>query len=479
MATDTQISLIGHTIGHLRIVSEIGRGGMGIVYLAEHIKLQRRFAVKSLAPELTQKSQFRDRFYQEARNQALLDHPNIVQATDFFDTDGQFFLVMENVDGEDLGTLIRTEGKLPEKQALRIIKGVLEGLNFAHKKGIIHRDIKPSNILLDSDGRPRITDFGIAILVGDERLTQTGVTVGSPWYMSPEQIIHPQDIDHRSDVYSAGILLYEMLTGEVPFDGETDYSIKNQQINSAPPDPIQKNPDLNPELAKIVLKTIRKDPADRFQGCEDFFKAIEDLEKIIVPVSPKRWLLWTLTAIALVSIGATVYLRFFQPPVVIEGDKSKIVIVPQNSKKEVERQHKMAFNLIRSASEKALSICREFENAQKKRDSLPAAQALGDTQLIDDLNTQIRDHKRNIGKAISSYNDFISQLDKLKEEIVNIEFEKYGRYLKQQQSFEQISRTRSLKNHYNRYMTNRKSVNRKMMLRACGYSGEKHKKPIF
>src|SRR5262245_38000794 len=143
--------MIGKTLGNLRIISQLGAGGMGVVYLAEHVKLGKRFAVKSLSSALSNNPHFRERFYREATNQALLDHPNIVQVTDFFDKDGKFFLVMEYVDGQDLSKLIKARGKLKEKDALSILRDVLSGLKFAHGKGMIHRDIKPSNILIDKN----------------------------------------------------------------------------------------------------------------------------------------------------------------------------------------------------------------------------------------------------------------------------------------------------------------------------------------
>jgi formylglycine-generating enzyme required for sulfatase activity/tRNA A-37 threonylcarbamoyl transferase component Bud32 len=268
--------IIGMTIGNLRIISEIGKGGMGTVYLAENVNLKKRFAVKSLHPALTQDPQFRERFYQEGLNQALLDHPNIVQVTDFIDENGQFLLVMEYVDGQSLSQVIKAKGKFEEREALSIFKQVLEGLDYAHRQGVINRDIKPSNILIDKNSRVRITDFGIAILVGTERLTATGATVGTPWYMSPEQILHPRDMDHRSDVYSAGIVLYEMLTGDVPFDGETEFEIKNKQVHSPPPDPRQKNPEISPRMAEITLKALEKDPSNRFEGCHQFLNAANE-----------------------------------------------------------------------------------------------------------------------------------------------------------------------------------------------------------
>jgi len=270
--------MIGKTIGNLRIVKELGKGGMGVVYLAEHMRLDKKFAVKSLSPELTQDPLFRERFYHEAKNQSQLDHVNIVQATDFFEDYDQFFLVMEYVDGMALSELIQQKGKLSKAEALPILRDVLAGLGFAHSKGIIHRDIKPANIMISRDGRARIMDFGIAILAGEKRLTGTGRNIGSPWYMSPEQIARPKEIDYRSDIYSLGVVLFEMLTGIVPFDGETEFSVHNQHINAPPPDPLTLNPAIGEGCSRIILRALAKSPDQRFQSCKEFWQEIKACE---------------------------------------------------------------------------------------------------------------------------------------------------------------------------------------------------------
>ncbi len=281
--------MIGKTIGNYKIISEIGKGGMGVVYSAEHINLGRCVAVKCLAPSSILNRQLHERFYQEARNQAKLQHPNIVQVTDLFEQDGLFFLVMEYVNGQGLDDIIKNRGKLSEQESLPIFKDVLTGLNFAHSKGIIHRDVKPSNILVDRDGRAKILDFGISVQTGDRRLTITGTDVGTACYMSPEQITRPRNIDHRSDVYSAGILLYEMLTGVVPFDSDTDsdYEIKEKHCRLQVPDPIQKNTRISKQLAGLILKALEKNPDNRFSGCGEFESYIEAYEKEKIPLTPK------------------------------------------------------------------------------------------------------------------------------------------------------------------------------------------------
>src|SRR5215467_12717926 len=380
--------MIGKTIRSFRIVSEIGKGGMGVVYLAEHVELPKRFAIKSLSKSLNSDPQFRSRFYEEAQKQAILDHPNIVQVTDFFEAEGQFFLVMEFVDGQDLGELIRTKGKLPEHEALPIFQDILRGLAFAHSKGVIHRDVKPSNVLIDSQGRARIMDFGIAILAGagDKRVTATGVTVGSPCYMSPEQIQRPRQLDSRTDIYSLGIVLYEMLAGDVPFNGETDFIVQNQQIHTPPPNLHQSNSEISEELAKMVSKAMAKNPAERFQNCTEFLQCIQEYERGRIQQPSWRWqktLLWGLAAMLLVSLGIVIIMNSKKPP----------SFGGQNNDGPMQSQ--IAYNLVQTASEKALMICRELDRVELKRQGLEPARQIG-SSTEDALKKQIEDIDKNI-----------------------------------------------------------------------------------
>ena len=445
--------MIGKTIRSFRIVSEIGEGGMGVVYLAEHLELPKRFAIKSLSKSLSSDPQFRNRFYGEAQKQAILDHPNIVQVTDFFEAEGQFFLVMEFVDGQDLGKLIRAKGKLPEHEALPIFQDILRGLAFAHSKGVIHRDVKPSNVLIDSQGRARIMDFGIAILAGagEKRVTATGAAVGSPWYMSPEQIQRPRELDLRTDIYSLGIVLYEMLAGDVPFNGETDFSVQEQQIHEPPPNLRQKHPEISEELAETVLKAMAKNPAGRFQNCTEFLQRIQEYEikQRPIPVAPRKLqkpLLWGLAAMLVVSLGIKTFidLRPSPPPITTAPG---VVTVPVPDDKAVQQ---IAYNLIQTASEKALMICRELERVELKRKGLELAGQI-DSATMDALKKQIEDIDKNIGDAMPVYGDLIGRLAGLNNSVVDTEFEDYTQSLTKKSSFSQIPLTRMMKHHYERY----------------------------
>jgi len=255
-----------------KIISQIGKGGMSFVYTAEHITLKRKFAIKKLADHLTHAPGFKERFQKEGLAQAQLQHDNIVQVVDSFEDEDSFYLVMDYINGESLDNKIKRLGKLPQNDAINYVQDILDALNYAHERKIIHRDIKPSNIIISEQNKAKLLDFGIAIMIGDVRLTSTGMNIGTPLYMSPEQINKPKSVDHRSDVYSVGIVLYEMLTGKIPFDGETDYSIKEQHVNKAVPPPKEINPGISQELNTIIMKALEKNPDNRFRGCGDFLE---------------------------------------------------------------------------------------------------------------------------------------------------------------------------------------------------------------
>jgi serine/threonine protein kinase len=264
--------MIGQTISHYKILEELGRGGMGVVYRAHDTKLERDVALKFLPPHLSASEQDKTRFVQEARAAATLDHPNICTIHSIEEHEGpafpgapavkQLFIVMQFVDGEVLRERIKG---MSLKQAIEIGIQVAEGLAAAHDKGVVHRDIKPENIMVRKDGIAQIMDFGLAKLKGVSRLTKEGSTVGTAGYMSPEQI-QGQDADHRSDIFSLGVLLYEMLTGQLPFKGvhETAIAYEIVNVDAAPPSAL--NGEIEPELDRIVLECLEKDPAERSQS---------------------------------------------------------------------------------------------------------------------------------------------------------------------------------------------------------------------
>ncbi len=274
-------------IGSYDISGLLGEGGMGVVYLGVQPHLGRRVAIKALAVELTRQPGFKERFMAEARAQALLHHPNIVTIYDLIEDGGGYFIVMEYVRGASL------EGMLRERQgaalevgpALALFRQMLAGLDYAHSRGVIHRDVKPANVLVDEARCLKLTDFGIALLIGDKRLTSSQSTVGTPVYMSPEQILRPREVDHRTDVYSAAIVLYEMLAGRPPFDGPTEYAIKKLQVESSLPDLREQRPDVPVCVAEAIAVALRKEPGDRFSSAGEFLRALDGVA-VVTPAPP-------------------------------------------------------------------------------------------------------------------------------------------------------------------------------------------------
>jgi eukaryotic-like serine/threonine-protein kinase len=265
-------------VGQYRIEAPIGRGGMGVVYRGVHDHLGRPVAVKALAPELTQQPEFKERFFAEAKTQARLQHPNIVGVYDLIEDGGEFFIVMELVDGQGLEERLKASAGqgLELQEAFAIFSQMLTALDHAHSEGVIHRDIKPSNVLITETGRVKLTDFGIALLIGDKRLTASQSAIGTPTYMSPEQIVRPRSVDHRADLYSAAVVFFEMLAGQPPFDDETEYGIKKLHVEAPPPDLSILNPDLPPGVAHAVATALAKDPDDRFASAGLFLKALQE-----------------------------------------------------------------------------------------------------------------------------------------------------------------------------------------------------------
>jgi serine/threonine-protein kinase len=265
-------------VSSYRLEAEIAHGGMGIVYRGVHTVFDQVVAIKAIFPELTVNPELRQRFMNEAKIQYKLQHPNIVQLREFLIDQGKFYIVMEYIDGETLAQHLRQLGRpMLAGEAVPIFHQALEGLGFAHAHGVIHRDIKPSNIMLTRDGVVKLTDFGIARALGTAKLTRTGTALGTPAYMSPEQI-QGTKLDHRTDIYSMGITLYEMLTGRVPFerpiDSDSDFSILTAHINQSPTPPSQHVADIPLFLEAAILKALEKRPENRFASCQEFQAAI-------------------------------------------------------------------------------------------------------------------------------------------------------------------------------------------------------------
>ncbi len=263
--------------GRYRVLRPLGTGGMASVYLAEDLRLGRRVAVKILHEQFASDPSFVARFEGEGRMAAALSHPNIVQIYDVGHDNDRRYIVMEYVEGETLKETVARQGALPVPRALAIIGGVLSALEFAHAHNLIHRDIKAQNILLTRDGAVKVTDFGIAREVGGgaaPTLTATGMIIGTAQYFSPEQA-QGRPATAQSDVYSAGVVLYEMLTGRLPFEGDNPFAVAMQQINGVPPRPTRLNAAIPPAVEAVVLRALAKDPTARFASARDMKAAVD------------------------------------------------------------------------------------------------------------------------------------------------------------------------------------------------------------
>lgn len=260
-------------IGSYEIREVLGRGGMGTVYRALDPMVNREVALKVINPELSQNNLLMKRFRNEAIAMARLNHPNIVTLYNFFSEGDLHYMVMEYVTGESLSKIISEERGLHWERALSIFTQMVEAIVFAHEQGIIHRDIKPSNVLIQPNGTVKITDFGIAKVLGGEELTRAGATLGTSRYMSPEQI-RGEPIGISSDIYSLGVTLYEMVTGSVPFPGNSDFEIQRGHLEFLPPPPQQLNPDIPGEVEAAILKSLEKKPRDRFPSARHFLVAL-------------------------------------------------------------------------------------------------------------------------------------------------------------------------------------------------------------
>jgi serine/threonine-protein kinase len=253
--------------GRYQILRKLGAGGMANVYLAEDQELGRRVAIKILNDRHANDEQFVERFRREAKNAAALSHPNIVSIYDRGEAEGTYYIAMEYLDGRSLKELILSRGDAPVAVVVEYARQILSALRFAHRHGIVHRDIKPHNVLVDGEGRVKVTDFGIA-RAGTSQMTEAGSIVGTAQYLSPEQA-RGGDVDQRSDLYSLGVLMYEMLTGEVPFSGDTPVEIAMKHLSQTPVPPSAKRHDVPRELDMVVMRSLAKDPEDRYQTADE------------------------------------------------------------------------------------------------------------------------------------------------------------------------------------------------------------------
>lgn len=385
----------GALIGdHFVIRSQLGSGGMGDVYLAEHATLPDiKCAVKVLRRELSANEAFVGILRAEARKQSRLEHDNVVQIRDFFEWNGRYCLVQGFVRGETLNKLIANSPKgLELRQALRVICDVLSGLDYAHEQGILHCDIKPSNIIIDESGRARILDFGIARDLGASSGDSDVLSAGTPDYMSPEQILPPYEVDHRTDVYSSGVTLFQMLSGRLPFDrAPTQVDAEMPQVRLDPPDVRHFRSDIPEVLARIVVTATQRDRDRRFAACADFRDAIIAYQR------RERWRRTWLPAIAAsLVIAAIAGFTLWQWSLRV--------------------QHKNILSAsasIGTAAESLGQLCREAQERERKNAGLTLALKMQDEEgqhLVIGFKQQLADIDNNIAGMARNYLGALNQL---------------------------------------------------------------------
>src|SRR4051812_37389081 len=309
--------------GRYRVLRRLGSGGMADVYLVEDQQLGRRVALKLLYRHLAEDVQFVERFRREASSAAGLQHQSIVGIFDRGEWDGTYYIAMEYIEGHTLKEIIRERGPAPPEAAVDVVLQILRAARFAHQRGVVHRDIKPHNVLIDEDGRVKVADFGIA-RAGASDMTETGSIMGTAQYLSPEQA-QGRPVDARSDLYSIGIVLYELLTGRVPFDAESAVTVALKQVSEPPVPPREIAPAIPPALEGVVLRAMEKDPARRFADADEFIEALHRARQApdellaVPPAVPieevleeegrrhRRWWLWLLILLTLAAIAFGLY----------------------------------------------------------------------------------------------------------------------------------------------------------------------------
>lgn len=403
----------GTLIGdHFRVIRKLGSGGMGEVFLAENLNLpDKRYAIKVLRKELTEVGRYADLLASEAQRQSRLEHENIVQIYDFFRWQQRYCLILAFVEGTTLADVIDAEtGGLPESRALDLLLEILKGLNYAHEHGVLHCDVKPPNVLVDREQRVRVTDFGIARDIGLAHSAHLGAA-GTPEYMSPEQVSDPDHVDHRADVYAAGVVLFEMLTGRLPFTHQREAGeVRFPQLTDTPADLRQYRKDLSPALARIVATALQPERTARFQGCAEFQRAIHAYRR--QQRWRRTWLPAIMVGLLLAGVGTLAAYQWQQrveASAVAERLEAERVAREQGIANETRSR-----DAIRSALDTAVkqigSMCRESVRLQTRQAALVTARQAGFQDLQSKFQVQIDDMRKNLSDYGRGYTQVVTQL---------------------------------------------------------------------
>ena len=328
--------------GRYEVIEALGVGGMGEVYRVEDKKVRQEVALKLIKPEIAANKKTVDRFRNELKTARMISHRNVCRMYDLGEEKGTYFITMEYVAGEDLKSFMRRSKQLALGTAISIAKQISEGLTEAHRLGVVHRDLKPGNIMIDKEGSARIMDFGIARSLEAKGMTREGVIVGTPEFMSPEQM-EGKDVDQRSDIYSLGVILYEMVTGRLPFEGDTPFTVGLKQMSEPPKNPKEWNPQILDALSFLILKSLNKDREKRYQNIMEFLSDLMKAEKYIstaerIPekkypiiagkIAIRSGLKKILISVLVVFIGMIIWITILQPS---KQNKSGSLVIPSKS----------------------------------------------------------------------------------------------------------------------------------------------------